>query len=438
MAKQARDERRAQPAYFYPLLSFEDLAPPERLIEFQGQLRSGETQRASSLLYVHVPFCRDRCRFCGFYRNTLPDHEALPMLARYLDRLLAELQCWIDSGALQGLQLEAVYIGGGTPSLLTPELIFRLLEGLRGHLSLSSDVELSFEGEARTLADPDRLAVLRSLGASRVSFGVQAFSQAVRDDAALGASVDDVFRCAESVRSHGYGLCIDLMYGLPGQTEDSFQRDLDIAVRELKAELIDLYELVLYPNAELFAERHHVRAPLPNQAQRMAMYGTALDYFAQVGFQHWTLEDFCRPGAGYRMKHLTYGGEDGQAQILALGACAVGYVGGYAYRNHDLRSYLQTSAAQLPIALLRRASDTEQRRRAAFFFPRRLTLEPRRLAFPLDSEDQQQLEAVIAAGYAKLRGEQILLTRKGKLVAEQLVSRFLTGAEQRKMFKLVQ
>jgi oxygen-independent coproporphyrinogen-3 oxidase len=436
--QQVRNRRKALPAYFYPLLSREDLAAPERLTEYHGQLGSSQSQHASSLLYVHIPFCRDRCRFCGFYRKTIPDHEAPSMLTRYLDRLLAELQCWIDSGVFQDLQLDAVYIGGGTPSFLTPELISRLLRGLQRQLSLSPEVELSFEGEARTLADPDRLAVLRTLGVGRVSFGVQTFAQTVRQHAALGASLDDVYRCADAVRSHGYGLCLDLMYGLPGQTEDSFQRDLDIAVQELKAELVDLYELVLYPNSALFAERHRARELMPDQTQRMVMYGIALDYFAQVGFQQWTLEDFCRPGARYRMKQLTYGGDDGQAQVLALGACAVGYVGRHAYRNHNLESYLQTPAAQLPIALLRRASHTERRRRPLFFFPRRLSLEPRRLTLPLDAEDEQHLEAQIAAGYAKRRGGQILLTRKGKLVADELVSRFLTRAEQRKIFKLVQ
>ncbi|MHC4180270.1 MAG: hypothetical protein ACYSWU_22420, partial [Planctomycetota bacterium] len=220
--------------------------------------------------------------------------------------------------------------------------------------------------------------------------------------------------------------------------EDSFQRDLDIAVRELEVELIDLYEFVFYPNAPLFAERHRARALIPNQTQRMAMYGAALDHFARVGFQQWTAEDFCRPGAGYRMKHLSYGGDNGQAQVLALGACAVGYVGGHAYRNHDLESYLQTPAARLPIALLRRASHTERRRRALFFFPRRLSLEPQRLMLPLDGEDWQQLEALIAAGYAERRNGKILLTRKGMLVAGQLVPQFLTGAEQRKAFKLIQ
>jgi coproporphyrinogen III oxidase-like Fe-S oxidoreductase len=438
VSQQNCERREPVPAYFFPLLSKEDSADPERLLAFLRQAVPGVEPRSRGLLYVHIPFCRDHCRFCGFYRKTLREHENSQVLSRYVDRLLAELKCWSDSGVLQSLRLDAVYVGGGTPSLMSPDLIRTLLEGIRRLVPVKPGTELTFEGEARSLADRERLSVLRALGVSRVSFGVQSFAEPLRREMGMGASLKDVARCAEAVKDEGYGVCLDLMYGLPGQTEDGFLRDLKVAVEELDAELIDLYELVLYPNTALFADRHRAGSTIPDDARRAAMYRIALEYFASAGFQQWTLEDFCKPGTGYLMKHLTYGGGDGQAPVLALGACAMGYLEGHAYRNLNLGAYLQHPDSQLPIALLRQASHSELRRRPLFFFPRRLTLDPRRVAVPLEGEDLELLEGFLAKGYARWLDGQVVLTRKGKLSADRLVSRALNGKERRKMFKLIQ
>ena len=426
--------RKAIPAYFYPLLSREDAADEEAQQRLADALARA---RAPDLVYLHIPFCRDHCRFCGFYRKTLGS-EAAP-LDRYVDRVLAELACWGETGLLQRGATGAVYIGGGTPSLLAPAAIERLLSGLRKALPLAENAEISFEGEARSLSDPERLAALQQGGVTRVSFGVQSLDPDVRAEAGLGASLDDVQACAAAVRAAGFPVCADLMYGLPGQTPEIFARDIELTINDLGAAMVDLYETVLYPNSPMFADRARVRALLPDAEERKSMYGLALDGFAAAGFSHWTLEDFCRPGAEYRMKHLTYGGDSGQAQTLALGACGVGFLAGHAYRNRVLERYLETAVDELPLALVRRASPDELQQRALFFYPRRLYLDPAALQLELTPEQALVIEQQVASGLAtRADSGRIALTREGKLQADRMVEQVLQGMEKRKLFKLVQ
>jgi len=437
--REASSKRRAIPAFFFPLLSQEDAADPERIAETLNTIDPAAVGRSDLLVYLHIPFCQDLCHFCGFYRRAAPRDRGL--LDRYVDRLLAELAVWSRSGVLEHARVKAVYIGGGTPSLLPPELIGRLLRGLREHLPLAHEgVEFSFEGEARTLGDESRLAVLRELGVTRVSFGVQSMDPEVRRLAGLGASLDDVRACAEAVRGHDYAVCADLIFGLPGQTPEVFRRDLTAVVDELGASLIDLYELILYPNAAMFAERARFRSLKPTDEERRAMYGMALEALDAAGFLQWTLEDFCRPGHEYEMKHLVYGGDDGRAQTLALGACAVGYLGGQAYRNQIVERYLEVPREQLPIATLHRAADDEIRRRPLFFYPRRLYLRPECVPGGLTAEQQGVLEAQVEQGLVRRdAGDATLrLSPLGMTRADDMVRQFLTGAERRKLFKIVQ
>ena len=425
------------PGYFFPLLSREDLTGREALSAFTQRLREDDFPRQDTLVYVHIPFCRSHCIFCGYYRQTT--HEGEVLFERYIDRLLTELELWLSMRCLRFSDVKSMYIGGGTPSLLSPRLAGRLLEGLRSTLGLSPQVEITFEGEPATLKNDELLKTLREHHVTRCSFGVQTFDPDVRRLCKISASVRDVQHCAEALRRHRYAVCLDLMYGLPGQSLSTFMTDLEQAVDQQGASLVDLYPMVPYPNAPLYQGDRDTRVRLPTQDERRRMHDAALDFFESKGFVQYTFEDFCRPGHEYLMKRLTYGSDDGRAQTLALGACAVGYVGGHAYRNETLEPYDQTPSDRLPIALLRRASLGERRRRALFFYPRRLTLQPTCLADPLTDEEERALDSHVQQGLSH-RNENgtFTLTRQGRLHADQMVLGLLSARERRKLFRLVQ
>ncbi len=431
-------ERRAIPAVFFPLLARTDRTDPVNAARILKSTDPSVIGRSDLLVYVHIPFCQNLCRFCGYYRHAVRNDA--DRLVRYVDRLLAELRWWSDSGLLDQATVSSVYVGGGTPSVLPAAQIDRLLGGLRSYLPLPRDtVELSFEGEARSLGDPERLAVLNAHGVTRVSYGVQSLDPDVRRLAGLEANLDDLLACADAVRAHGFSVGVDLIYGLPAQTPQTFERDLAGVVEDLGASMIDLYELIVYPNAALFGDIMHAGITVASDAERETMYLAAVDYFQGIGYRQWSLEDFCRPGNEYQMKHLVYGGDDGRAQTLALGACAVGYMGGHTYRNEVLDPYLAAPEDFPPIATLRTASSDEQRRRPLFFYPRRLFLQPNRVPGGLDEQTSAILERQIDAGWAARDDDDtVRLTRAGMLRADDIVRDFLTGTERRKLFKIVQ
>ncbi len=437
LATDSSRPRRPIPGYFFPLLSGEDAAEPAGLRGMLEAVRAPTSARLPTLVYVHVPFCRSQCSFCGFYRRTIRKGD--DRLGSYVDSVLRELDAWQATRVLESARVEAVYIGGGSPSLLGPELAGRLLGGLRGGLGLAEGTELSFEGEVSTLKDEHLLETLREHRVTRCSFGVQSFDPGVRRLSSILATLADVEACMAALRRSGYPLCLDLMYGLPGQSVATFQQDLRRAVDLEGAAMVDLYPTVLYPNAPLFQQDRSARAELPGPSEREQMYAAALDLFADRGLYQFTFEDFCRPGAEYSMKRLTYGSWDGRAQTLALGACAVGYVGQHAYRNQVLERYGRASPSGLSVALLRQADLDEQRRRALFFYPRRLRLEPLRLPIPLTDEQEGELGRQVAAGLAERRSDgSLTLTRLGRTRADELALGWLTADERRKLFRLVQ
>ena len=424
------------PAYFFPLLGPDDACDAQDAERFASLLNRPARPRRT-LVYVHVPFCHSHCSFCSFYRRTVGNDD--PMLATYVDRVLDELSRWIDAGTLSCTRIEAVYVGGGTPSVLPPAHARRLVSGLRRALPLPADTEISFEGEARTLSNPVLVAALREAGVTRLSFGVQSFDREVRRASGIRASLDDVRACIETLRRFDYPVCMDLMYGLPGQTLSVFAQDLVQAVEREAAVLIDLYGAILYPTAPLMqSDQRAERQRLPHGAAAKAMYEQALEYLATRGYRQITFEDFCQPAGEYRMKDLTYGGEDGEAQTLALGSCAVGYLAGHSYRNQVLESYLAGATNILPLDRLRQASSEERRRRALFFYPRRLMLDLGALEGPVAPRDRAALDAHVADGFATRTGDRYVLTRKGRTHADDLVRTFLRPEEHRKLFRLVQ
>ena len=426
------------PAYFYPLLSPADAPDREMTAALRGLLRSSPAEKHRTLVYVHVPFCHSHCAFCSFYRHTVRDDERL--FRTYVDRVLAELDCWLEAGVLAWSEIEAVYVGGGTPSVLPAPVAEHLVAGLRRALPLHPGAEISFEGEARTLRNSALVGTLREAGVTRISYGVQSFAPEVRQASALGATLEDVQACGETLRRFDYPIALDLMYGLPAQSLELFHDDLARATEEQGAALIDLYGVVLYPTAPLLRDAARVaRARLPTSAAHFAMYEHALGYLAERGYAQLSFEDFSLPGGEYRMKDLTYGGQDGRAQTLALGACAVGYMAGHAYRNEVLEHYLERPVGELAMARLRRASVAERRRRALFFYPRRLGLDPNLLREPLAPEDQALLSEHVALGFAERAANgRLTLTKRGKVHADQLVHSLLGHEEARKLFRLVQ
>lgn len=200
----------------------------------------------TQMAYIHIPFCKTKCLYCPFFQNgTNQDEED-----RYIDHLVKDIEMGADSPRLSIAPIQAVFIGGGTPTSLSPENAGRLLSTIQRCLPLANDYELTFEGRVHDLV-PEKMDVWFRNGVNRMSLGVQSFDTKVRQ--AVGR-IDD----GETVFSHlqellSYSQCavvIDLMYGLPYQTMDVWHKDVETLV-ESGIDGADLYQLNVFEHSDL-------------------------------------------------------------------------------------------------------------------------------------------------------------------------------------------
>ena len=250
-------------------------------------------------LYLHIPFCESICSYCNFNRGLLD----ADLKIRYVRALEQEIRAAGD-----GRPADTIFFGGGTPSLLDPEEVARLIAACRAAYDLASHAEITIETNPET-ATVDRLAGFRASGVNRISFGVQSFDDA--ELARLGrrhsaARVKDAIRTA---RAAGFAnVSFDLMFWLPGQSLESWLRTVDQAIA-LAPEHLSLYLLELYPNAPLkeTMARSAARAPGVPGAQAGVwvqapddeaadMYLEALDRLDEAGYAQYEISNVARPG----------------------------------------------------------------------------------------------------------------------------------------------
>jgi oxygen-independent coproporphyrinogen-3 oxidase len=237
-------------------------------------------------LYIHIPWCVRKCPYCDF--NSHEARDAIPE-QDYIRALVADLEQ--DLASVWGRSVETVFLGGGTPSLLTPQGIERLLGEVRARIPLKPAAEVTLEANPGTV-DQARFAGFREAGINRLSMGIQSFQ-----DDLLGAigrihSAQDAISAVEAARSAGFdNFNLDLMFGLPGQTVTQALADLQQAIRLAPAHL-SWYELTIEPNT--WFHRHPPERPADDTLLMMQAQGQAL--LAEAGYQRYEVSAFARPG----------------------------------------------------------------------------------------------------------------------------------------------
>src|SRR3954462_11173482 len=279
-----------------------------------GVERAGRVQFAvlpPLALYVHIPWCVRKCPYCDF--NSHEGAEPLPE-REYVAKLIADLESLLPS--VWGRRLISVFIGGGTPSLFSPEAIDELLAAVRASLTLDLGAEITLEANPGTV-EAGRFRGFREAGVNRVSLGVQSF-----DDAML-AALGRIHGAAEARKAVASALAsfdninIDLMYGLPGQTLDMARSDIEEALA-CGVPHISAYQLTIEPNTVFYRRP----PPLPEHDACADMQLGVEEALAAAGYQHYETSAFARPG--HRCRHNLNYWEFGD--YLGIGAGAHGKV----------------------------------------------------------------------------------------------------------------
>ncbi len=250
-------------------------------------------------LYLHIPFCLAKCSYCDFASYTLPAERYAP----YVEALLAEIR---SVGAAWGRpELQTVYVGGGTPTVLPVALLERLLRAGEGAFRLPDTAEVTLEANPGTIAR-DGLRALRLAGVNRLSYGVQSFQPAFLRLLGRIHTAEQAVEAVDAAREAGFGnLNLDLIYGLPGQAPADWAADLEAAI-DLVPEHLSLYALTLEAGTPLEARVGCGEVPAPESEVAAEMYELAERRLALAGYEHYEISNWAR-SRGLRARHnLTY------------------------------------------------------------------------------------------------------------------------------------
>jgi oxygen-independent coproporphyrinogen-3 oxidase len=356
-------------------------------------------------LYVHLPFCAHRCGYCDFVTvvGRRGQHSA------YVDALVAELD--LERPSLAD-RLETIYLGGGTPTFTEPRELERLLG------ALPSAEEVTVEANPETVTS-DLASLLREAGVTRVSLGAQSFQPELLAVLERRAQPEDVRRAFRTLRAAAYeNLSLDLIYGIPGQSLEDLERDLDEALR-LGPEHISCYEL----EAKLGTRFTHAHGDqLERQADAMEGYfERVVATLTEAGYRWYETANFCRPGRESRHNLAYWQGRD----YLGLGIGAVSTVNGLRRRNTPrLPAYVCALAAGSAPPRELEPLGPNVLRRERVMLGLRLD-KPLSLTGLEDVVDFGALERLRQLGLAERIGDRIRLTARGRALGGAVTAELL-------------
>jgi len=331
----------------------EAFGPAQAMRALRQRAEGGVAASQPLSLYVHIPFCESVCYYCACNKVITRHHERA---TEYLDALETEMALYAAVLG-RGQPVSQLHLGGGSPTFLSDAELARLMAALRRVFRLDGEAELSIEVDPRTVT-PERLHAIATLGFNRLSFGVQDFDPDVQQAVHRVQPYDSVKTLVEAAREIGFAsINVDLIYGLPKQTEASFARTV-AQVCGLKPDRIALYAYAHLPQ-RFKPQRRIDAAELPPAAARVAMLGNAVAGFLAQGYVYIGMDHFALPDDALAVAkrqgrlHRNFQGYSTQpdCDLVALGVSAIGRIGAaYSQNAKTLPEYYDAlRQGQLPV-----------------------------------------------------------------------------------------
>jgi oxygen-independent coproporphyrinogen-3 oxidase len=391
-----------------------------------AQRRAGPAAMALPLsLYVHIPFCESLCYYCAC-NKIITKHKN--RAASYLRTLAREVELHTDVLGT-GQAVSQLHLGGGTPTFLSDEELAELMAMLRSHFALAPGAECSIEIDPRTV-DAQRLQALADLGFNRISFGVQDFDPDVQKAVHRVQPYDQVAALMADARRIGFdSINVDLIYGLPKQTPESFARTLS-QVATLRPDRIALYGYAHLPE-RFKPQRRIAAAELPQGGEKISMLSQALAAFLSAGYVYIGMDHFALPGDALAVAkrqgrlHRNFQGYSTQpdCDLIGLGVSAIGKVGAtYSQNAKTLEEYSDhIEQGRLPVNRGLALSRDDLARRAvimALMCQGQVVFESIELAWLLDfrsyfAAEMEQLKELQRQGMVIVDGAGIQVTAQG-------------------------
>ena len=285
-------------------------------------------------IYIHIPFCRQACRYCDFYFTVSLQHQD-----EFVRALLAEIRQ--RAKQYRGTEMGSIYMGGGTPSLLSPENRDRIMESVRNHYTISDHAEVTIECNPDDL-DALSLRHLYNSGFNRISIGIQSFRDNELQLMRRSHQAAQAFQCVNDAVEAGFdNITVDLIYGIPGQTPEGWEENVNRAL-SLPIDHLSAYHLTFEPGTVFDHWRKKGRLVPVKEEQSVQMYHILRKHLLGSGFEHYEISNFARKGKRSRHNLLYWSGEP----YLGFGPSAHSYDGNSrSWNAASLKDYVTSASS---------------------------------------------------------------------------------------------
>ena len=377
-------------------------------------------------LYIHIPFCRKRCKFCYFRVYTNQNAKAIE---DYVKALIQEQELISRKSAIGTRDLRFVYFGGGTPSYLSSRQLRSLRERMSTFITWENAEEVTFECEPGTLS-VEKLETLRDIGITRISLGVESFNDQILEENGRAHLSPEVFQAWEWIRSIGFPqVNIDLIAGMVGETDDNWHRNIDKAI-ELSPDNITIYQMELPFNTVYSKEMRELgtQSPVADWPTKRRWVSEAMDRLIAAGYHISSGNELVKNPA---RDHFVYRDNVWRGcDLIATGVSSFGHFQGVHYQNLDrIEDYLETvNRGELPINRALKPSAHQLLIRELVLLMKEGTVDLQRLNEKYGVDTRTEFATALhnqqQAGYLTVEGNSLKLTRKGLLQVDSLLPEY--------------
>ncbi len=383
--------------------------------------------RGSGLgLYVHIPFCRKRCKFCYYRVYTDKNSEDVDV---YMDALAREAALYADRAALRGRSWDFVYFGGGTPSFLSSDQLHRLIDRISEHWRWEDAVEVTFECEPGTLRK-GKLEAIKAIGTTRLSLGVEHFDDEVLSAGGRAHKSPEIFKAYQWAREVGFEqINLDLIAGMVGDTEAKWRKTVEQALR-LAPDCLTVYQMEVPHNSILAREAKEtgVPTPVPSWATKRAWVDYAFREFEKSGYVVSSTTTVYKPQnhKGFYYRDALWHGAD----MIGMGVASFSHLSGVHFQNADSwEDYVGAlQRGELPLARALPMTDRQRLIRELILQLKlgRIEMDYFRTKFGAEVSEvfSDAIASLASEGLAEVSADELRLSREGLLRVDSLLPRF--------------
>lgn len=361
------------------------------------------------MLYIHIPFCLRKCNYCDFTSFQANDD----IRYQYADALRNEIK--IFENKYSGKTVRTIFFGGGTPSILKPQLLESILQEIASHYNIATNCEISIEANPATNCDTH---ALRELGFNRISIGVQSFVDAELKTLARLHNSTTAIKFIEEAKKHFNNLSIDLIYGIPKQTQKSLTHSINTAL-SLQPKHISAYNLIVEPNTTLYNMVENKELKIPSEKLQTQFYHYIHETLSLHKYHQYEVSNYALHG--YKCEHNLNYWRNGD--YIGFGLAAHSHIKPQRFHNtHNLGDYIQL----LQNNILPRKSfehlTPQQTREETIFLGLRAEGIPLSL---IKKQHQDFVKNLIEKNLAQIKNSRLKLTPAGRLIMDSIVLKLI-------------